>query len=77
MEQEIEKISSFLLSTKELVRNRELSYRLLKDGVVWDYTQHPQDIIDWWGKIRREEEDARLEVEFATYEEMYAWKVGV
>lgn len=69
-------IREFLLSTKELVANRGLSYRLLKNGVIWDYTQHPQDIVDWWEKILREDPEATLDVEFATYEEMYVWKTG-
>jgi len=50
------------------------AYRLVKDGRTWDYSTHPDDMVDWREKILREEPEAEIVVEETSREEMMAWK---
>lgn len=54
----------------------EPAYRVRKDGVVWDYSQHPADPVDWRLKILLEEPEAEVVIEEATYKDMYEFKTG-
>jgi len=72
-----------LLEEREALKERaqysespRVVLRLMKDGHIWDYTKHVEDVTAWSRKILAYEPDARIEVEYASEEEMYAWKEG-
>lgn len=71
-----------LLEERESFKERaqssgpKVALRLMKDGHIWDYSTHVEDMVAWSRKILAEEPDARIEVEYASEEEMIAWKEG-
>jgi hypothetical protein len=71
-----------LLEERESFKDRARSsgpkivLRLMKNGHIWDYTKHVEDVTAWSRKILAEEPDARIEVEYASEEEMYQSKTG-
>lgn len=71
-----------LLEERESFKNRAQSsgpktvLRLMKNGRIWDYSKHVEDIKAWSRKILAEEPDARVEVEYASEEEWYRWRTG-
>lgn len=71
-----------LLEERESFKERAQSsgpktaLRLMKNGHIWDYSNHVEDIKAWSRKILAEEPDARVEVEYASEEEWYRWRTG-
>lgn len=51
-------------------------FRLSKDGFVWDYSNHVEDIAKWVTKILMEEPDSELEITPANEREWYKWRTG-
>lgn len=61
---------------RDALAGEGLAYRLMKDGAVWDYSNHLADIEKWTLKILAEEPDAAVSVDLASREEWYSWRTG-
>lgn len=78
---EVDKAASAILDalsdqSREILLENGWTYRLMKDGHIWDYSTHLVDVRRWTMKILAEEPDARVEVELSTVEEWTAWRTS-
>lgn len=78
MSQEVtpELIESLQGLTYKVMLEWDRTFRLMKNGQVWDYSMHLADIEKWADKIIAEDPSARVEVEFASTAEAAAWRGG-
>ena len=53
---------------------KRVTFKVIKNGNIWDYTTHYSDTLLWRDKILREEPDADVTIEEASYTEMMDWK---
>lgn len=56
------------------IPNSGTAFKLIKDGVAWDYSTHRSDCEKWRDKVLREEPDAKTEIVEVSLLEMQVWR---